>query len=125
MPAVMSESSNLTQRAKSTIEQMGTALLATNPKPSEIDISKLYFELRVVLQRILILDRVEMLDKVMTRDDPLGTVLGMDLESQLFPVEQLGSDRIWSADWVALVRREFGLAGGKWLGELVEMCRAR
>ena len=123
MPAVMSDSTNLTQRAKSSIEQMGTVLLATHAKPSEIDISKLYFELRVVLQRIFILDRVGMLGEIMTRDDPLGTVLGMDLESQLFPVEQLGSDRIWSSDWVGLVRREFGLAGGKWLGELVVMCR--
>tara|TARA_R110000737_G_scaffold2923_8_gene9068 strand:+ start:400385 stop:402541 length:2157 start_codon:yes stop_codon:yes gene_type:complete len=123
MPAAMSDSTNRTQRAKSAIERLGTALLSGHPESSRIDVFRLNFELRVILQRIFILDRVEMLDEIMTHDDPLGSVLGMDLESQLFPVEQLDHDRIWSADWVALVRREFGLAGGKWLGELVEECR--
>lgn len=123
MPAVMSESSNRTQRAKSSIERLGTLLVSENPNLSGCDASRLYFELRVVLQRVFILEHVGLLDAIMGEEDPLGFVLGMDLELQLFPVEQLSGGRIWSSEWVGLVRREIGLAGRNVFAEFVAECR--
>ena len=122
-------SKSLAQRAKSAIEHMGSALLAeSGTDPIRIDLDRLTFELRVVVQRVLILDRVGMLDEVISgeRDCGWSAVLDFDLESELFHVEQdrpICADRVWSADWVGLVRREFLACGGKWFGELVELVR--
>ncbi|MGJ8636137.1 MAG: HsdM family class I SAM-dependent methyltransferase [Phycisphaerales bacterium] len=127
------ESNSLAQRAKSAIECMGSALIgAGDIDLSAIDLDRLGFELRVVLQRVLILDRVGMLDEVIggTADFGWSAVLDLDLESELFHVEQdrpdcahKGGDRVWSSDWVGLVRREFLSRGGKWFGEVVELVR--
>ncbi len=120
MPSVMSDlTTTMSQRAKSAIERMGSELLSSRTGTSDLDIDRLGFELRVVLQRILILDRVGMLGADLTWEK----LLDMDLERQLFHVEQLPKDRIWSGDWVGLVRREFGLSGGKWFDEIVELVR--
>jgi len=124
MPSVMSDSAtistSMSQRAKTAIERTGSALLSSRSTSCDIDVDRLYFELRVVLQRVLILDRVGMLDADLSWEK----LLEMDLERQLFHVEQLPGDRIWSGDWVGLVRREFGSCGGKWFEEFIECVRS-
>lgn len=135
------QSSSLALRAKSAIELMGSAILETRKiDVSKIDLDRLGFELRVVLQRVLILDQLGMLDDVISDGSDFGwsAVLGLDLENELFHVEQdrpdcahgtgdwsrgRSGDRVWSLDWVGLVRREFLACGGKWFGEVVELVR--
>ena len=119
MSSVTNESMNLGRRAKCAVERLGTALLSGHSDPGGVDVGRLYFELRVVLQRVMILDRVGLLDGDLAWDRLLDT----DLELQLFHVEQLAEERIWSGEWVGLVRREFGLCGGNWFGEVVETVR--
>ncbi len=120
MPSVIRESMSLSRRSKWAVERLGCALLAGHVEPNEIDVGRLFFELRVVVQRILILDQVGMIDGDLNWEK----LLEMDLELELFLEEQLPRNRIWSREWVGLVRREFGLCGGKWFGEIVEAVRA-
>jgi N-6 DNA Methylase len=123
MPAAISQHPSLSERAKAAIETMGSALLRQHSDPAAIDPIRFTFELRVVLQRMFTLEAVGQLDAVLDSADAWAKVLEMDLENEMFHVEQLGSDRIWSAEWVGLVRREFGLCGGSWFEDLVDAVR--
>lgn len=123
MPSATLKQSTLSVRSKDAIESIGTALLRQHTEPAAIDADRFVFELRVMLQRIFLLEAVGRLDSLLISDDAWEALLDLDLETDLFHGEQLGSDRIWSADWVGLVRREFGSCGGNWFAEVVSMIR--
>ena len=119
----------LASRAKAAIELMGSALLTQHPNPCQVDLNRLYFELRIVLQRILILDRVGRLDEVLAADGWTAT-LDLDLESELFLMEhddqkcaQKNGDRIWSHEWVKLLHQDYQECPENWFGEAVEIVR--
>ncbi|MFK7758495.1 MAG: class I SAM-dependent DNA methyltransferase [Phycisphaerales bacterium] len=125
MPAVIRESKALQLDAKHTIESIGCTLLSMSSQTGVVEAPRLFFELRIVLQRILILSNAGMTERL-RESGAWSAILEMDLEQELFHVEHRSGNagdhlgRIWGREWVTLLQRDFISCGGKWFSAFVE-----